>query len=81
MTCNLAYYTVAHFSRSVPPGSRRIDSNSPDTLPNVAFHGPQESFASVVANTAETAQTFNVAFRGKASVATLQAGSLGTFVW
>lgn len=65
VTRNLAYYTIAHFSKFVRPGYVRIDSNSLDTLPNVAFRGPQNAFVLVVANTAETAQSFNVAFRGQ----------------
>jgi glucosylceramidase len=37
VTRNLAYYTVAHAAKFVPPGSVRIASNTLDKLPNVAF--------------------------------------------
>ena len=36
----VAYYVLGHASKFVPPGSVRIDSNSPETLPNVAFKTP-----------------------------------------
>jgi glucosylceramidase len=81
VTRNLAYYTIAHFSKFVRPGSVRIDSSSPDTLPNVAFQGPGSKFVLVVANTSPSAETFSVAFHGKFFSATLQSGSVGTFVW
>jgi glucosylceramidase len=81
VTRNLAYYTIAHFSKFVRPGSVHVDSNSPDSLPNVAFRGPKKAFALVVANTAAGPQTFNVGFHGKSFAATLEGGSVGTFVW
>jgi glucosylceramidase len=81
VTRNLAYYTIAHFSKFVRPGSVRLETNSLDTLPNVAFHGPKNAFVLVVANTAEIAQSFNVTFHGRFFAATLQAGAVATFVW
>jgi glucosylceramidase len=81
VTRNLAYYTVAHFSKFVRPGSARIDSSSPETLANVAFQTPQHTVVLVVANTATAAQAFNVKYRGKLFAATLEGGAVGTFVW
>jgi glucosylceramidase len=81
VTRNLAYYTIAHFSKFVRPGSVHVDSTSLDTLPNVAFRGPKKAFVLVVANTAAAPQTFNVGFHGKSFAATLQGGSVSTFVW
>jgi glucosylceramidase len=81
VTRNLAYYTIAQFSKFVRPGSVRIDSSSPDTLPNVAFQAPKNKVVLVVANTASSSQTFSVAYRGKFFSASLQGGSVGTFVW
>jgi glucosylceramidase len=81
VTRNLAYYTIAHFSKFVRPGSVRLETNSLDTLPNVAFQGPKNAFVLVVANTAEIAQSFNVTFHGRFFAATLQAGAVATFVW
>jgi glucosylceramidase len=81
VTRNLAYYTIAHFSKFVRPGSVRIETNALDTLPNVAFRGAKNAFVLVVANTAENAQSFNVTFHGRFFAATLQAGAVATFVW
>ena len=81
VTRNLAYYTIAHFSKFVRPGSVRIDSSSPETLANVAFRAPKNKVVLVVANTGSTAQTFNVAYGGKFFEAELDGGAVGTFVW
>ena len=40
MTRNSAYYTVAHSSKFVRPGSVRIATNVPTNLPNVAYKTP-----------------------------------------
>jgi glucosylceramidase len=81
VTRNLAYYTIAHFSKFVQPGSLRIGSNVPDSLPNVAFQAPRGKIVLVVANTASTSQAFDVSFRGKFFTTSLQPGSVATFVW
>jgi glucosylceramidase len=81
VTRNLAYYTIAHFSKFVRPGSVRIASKSPESLPNAAFRVPGHKIVLVVANTRASPQTFNVAFHGKFFTATLQGGAVGTFVW
>jgi glucosylceramidase len=81
VTRNLAYYTIAHFSKYVRPGSQHIDSSSPAALPSVAFRAPKRKLVLVVANTASTPQTFNVAYHGKYFAATLQGDAVGTFVW
>jgi len=81
VTRNLAYYTIAHFSRFVRPGFVHIDSSLPEGLSNAAFRGPKNKIVLVVANTDSSPETFNVAFRGKFITATLQGGSAGTFLW
>ncbi len=81
VTRNLAYYAMAHFSKFVRPGSVRIASNSPATLPNVAFKAPGGKTVLTVANDAKSAQIFNVRFHGKSFQTTLNAGSVGTYVW
>ena len=77
VTRNLAYYTIAHFSKFVRPGSRRIDSSSPETLANVAFQTPMHSTVLIVANIGSAAQTFHVTYRGKFFEAKLEAGRRG----
>jgi glucosylceramidase len=81
VTRNLAYYAMAHFSKFVRPGSVRIASNSPATLPNVAFKAPGGKTVLIAANDAKSAQIFNVRFHGKSFQTTLNAGSVGTYVW
>ncbi len=81
VTRNLAYYTIAHFSKFVRPGSVRIGSDSPETLPSAAFLVKARKIVLVVANTAGSPETFNVHFHDKFFAATLQGGAVGTFVW
>jgi glucosylceramidase len=81
VTRNIAYYTVAHASKFVRPGSVRIDSNSLDPLPNVAFKTPDGKRVLIVANVSDSPQKFDVRDGAKVFTASLNAGSVGTFVW
>jgi glucosylceramidase len=78
---NLAYYSIAHASKFVRPGSVRIASNNSDTLPNVAFKTPDGKKVLIVANTSDASQDFNISYQGKAIAATLDKGSVGTYIW
>jgi len=81
VTRNLAYYTIAHASKFVPPGSTRIDSNDLDNLPNVAFKTPNGKEVLLVSNMSNSSQTFNVRYHGKAFNAVLGAGAVATYIW
>ncbi len=81
VTRNLAYYTIAHFSKFVRPGSVRIGSDSTNSLPSVAFQVNGHKIVLVVANTTESPQIFNVRYHDRLFTATLQGGAVGTFVW
>lgn len=81
VTRNLAYYTVAHASKFVLPGSVRIGSNDRELLPNVAFKTPQGGKVLIVANDSQSAQRFAVRYHGKTFAASLNAGSVGTYIW
>ena len=81
VTRNVAYYTVAHASRFVRPGSVRIDTNSSETLPNVAYKTPNGRHVLIVANTAHAAQTFQILYHGKAITTSLKDGAVATYVW
>jgi glucosylceramidase len=81
VTRNIAWYAIAHASKFVPSGSVRIDSNSTDTLPNVAFKTPDGKEVLIVANPGNAAQNFAVRQQGKAFTTFLGAGSVGTYVW
>ncbi|SEN22739.1 glucosylceramidase [Mucilaginibacter gossypiicola] len=78
---NVAYYSVAHASKFVRPGSVRIASNSSDTLPNVAFKTPDGKKVLIVANTGDNAQDFNIKYQGKILAVKLDKGSVGTYIW
>jgi glucosylceramidase len=77
----VAYYVLGHVSKFVPSGSIRIDSNTLDTLPNVAFKTPDGKEVLIVANPSDTSQNFAVRYKGKAFTTSLGAGSVGSYVW
>ncbi|MFD2335354.1 glycoside hydrolase family 30 beta sandwich domain-containing protein [Pedobacter mendelii] len=78
---NLAYYSVAHASKFVRPGSVRIASNEPSGLSNVAFKTPDGKKVLIVANTGSTNTTFNISYNGKIISTTLEKGSVSTYIW
>jgi glucosylceramidase len=78
---NVSYYIIAHASKFVRPGSVRIGSNIVGDLQNVAFKNPDGQKILIVLNTGKSSVTFNINFNNKTGIATLAAGSAGTFVW
>ncbi|MFC4212998.1 glycoside hydrolase family 30 beta sandwich domain-containing protein [Pedobacter lithocola] len=78
---NLAYYSVAHASKFVRPGSVRIASNEPAGLSNVAFETPDGKKVLIVANTGSTNTAFNISYNGKIVSTTLEKGSVSTYIW
>ena len=80
-TRNLAYYTIAHASKFVRPGSIHIGSNDLETLPNVAFKTPDGKKVLIVSNTGSTSQTFNIRYHGNVASTSLSAGAVGTYIW
>jgi glucosylceramidase len=81
ITRNPAYYNVAVASKFVRPGSVRIQSNTSETLPNVAFKTPDGRKVVIVLNTKESAQPFNIRENDKQISTSLPAGSVGTYIW
>lgn len=81
VTRNIAYYSVAHASKFVRPGSTRIASDDNEILSNVAFKTPAGKKVLIVANTSKDTQTFNIKYKGKVAVATLDGGSVATYIW
>jgi glucosylceramidase len=77
----LAYYTLAHASKFVRPNSIRIASNTLDSLPNVAFKTPEGKRVLIVSNTSTTAQKFDVRSGTSLFSTSLNAGSVGTYIW
>lgn len=81
VTRNVAYYTVAHASKFVRPGSVRIASSVVDGLPNVAFLTPKGDKVLIVTNSGDAPRTFQIGYRGKGVTSTLSAGAVATYVW
>jgi glucosylceramidase len=77
----LAYYTLAHASKFVRPGSIRIESNTLESLPNAAFKGPDGKKVLIVANTSSATQKFDVRSGTNFFTTSLNAGSVGTYIW
>lgn len=78
---NVSYYIIAHVSKFVPPGSVRISSSASGNLNNVAFKTPAGKKVLVVENDGDSKSIFNIKFNGKWVTTSLNAGSVGTFVW
>ena len=81
VTRNVAYYIVAHAAKFVPPGSIRIATGIINNLQNVAFKTPAGKKVLIVENDGTASAAFNIKFNGKWVVATLDAGSVGTYIW
>ncbi len=78
---NPGYYIIAHASKFVRPGSVRIASDNPGTLPNVAFKTPDGHTVLIVLNHGSSSQTFNINTKNRALTTSLSAGAVGTYVW
>ena len=81
VTRNVAYYTIAHSSKFVRPGSVRVATNQPANLANVAYKTPNGKRVLVVLNTGITLQNFNIQYKGKVVNTSLYGGSVATYVW
>lgn len=78
---NAEYYALAHASRFVLPGARRIASTAAGGLDTVAFRNPDGAIALLVANPAAGSRAFSVRSAGRSFRYTLPAGSVATFTW
>jgi glucosylceramidase len=81
VTKNVAYYSIAHASKFVRPGSRRIGSNNLDDLPNVAFKTPDGEVVVIVLNNTEMQKSFNIDAKNNPITTTLDAGDVATYIW
>jgi glucosylceramidase len=81
ITRNPAFYIIAHASKFVTPGSVRIKSDVPDNLQNVTFRTPEGKMVLIVLNDSETSQEFQICYRNKSIRASVNGGSVATFIW
>ena len=80
-TRNVAYYIIAHASKFVPQNSVRIQSTQSGNLNNIAFQRPDGKIALIVENDGSSSEIFNIKINGKWATASLEAGSVGTYVF
>jgi glucosylceramidase len=78
---NVAYYVIAHAAKFVRPGSVRIYSDEPASLPNVAFLTPAGYIVLIAFNDGAESRSFTIRFQEKNAAATLPAGAVATYVW
>ncbi|MBL7698795.1 MAG: glucosylceramidase [Chitinophagaceae bacterium] len=78
---NIAYYSIAHASKFVRPGSVRIGSNETDSLSTVAFINPAGKHVLIVSNNSNQKQIFNIKFKNRIAVTKLEGGDVATYVW
>ncbi|MDJ1467577.1 glycoside hydrolase family 30 protein [Xanthocytophaga flava] len=78
---NVSYYTIAHASKFVRPGSVRIASTELADLPNVAFKTPSGKKVLIVLNEGNTKKDFVIKTNGKSAPVSINAASVATFVF
>ena len=78
---NPAYYIIAHASKFVRPGSKRIYSSNNESLPNVAFLTPDKEIVLIVLNDSGMNQTFAIELAGETSNYNLNSGATVTYVF
>ncbi len=81
VTRNTAYYIIAHASKFVRPGSKRVASNKVGPLYNVAFRTPVGRKVLIVFNESDELRSFNITHNSRSAVAALQGGAVATYVW
>ncbi|WP_114791960.1 glycoside hydrolase family 30 beta sandwich domain-containing protein [Niabella yanshanensis] len=81
VTKNVAYYNIAHASKFVPAGSKRIESSNSAQVSNVAFLTPQGKKVMIVVNDNNNTASFNIKYKGKLAPVSLEGNSVATFVW
>jgi glucosylceramidase len=81
VTRNVSYYIIAHASKFVPDGSVRIDSSTPDGIPNVAYLTPSGRKVMIAMNESSAEKKFSFTDGSNNFTATLPEGSVATLVW
>lgn len=84
ITRNEEYYSLAHFSKFIQPGAKRIKLQYPVNLNNitaVAFLNPDGSKVMVALNLGNETKTFSISQENKHFVHTLQPKSVSTLTW
>ncbi|KAA2222751.1 glycoside hydrolase family 30 protein [Chryseobacterium sediminis] len=80
-TRNVSYYIIAHASKFVPAGARRIASTQTDKLSTVAFKTQFEKIVLIVQNDNPSDENFNIKFAGKTAAVTISGHSTATYIF
>lgn len=76
-----AFFYIAHFSKFVLPGARRIaSSGGPVKLQSIAFANPDGSLATIVLNETESPVAFTLSSGGGSQVCSIPARAIQTYV-
>jgi len=77
------FTALAHVSKFLQPGARRVASNSFDqgSLEDVAFQNPDGSIVLLVLNSSGSPLSFNIAWKGEFASYKLPGGGVATFSW
>ena len=78
---NVAYYIIAHASKFVPSGSKRITSNVSGSIQNVAFLRPDGKKVLIVLNDSQNTANFRIRFKGQWATTSLTGGAVATYIW
>ncbi|ULQ56021.1 glucosylceramidase [Flavihumibacter rivuli] len=78
---NVSYYIIAHASKFVPAGSKRIASDLNGTLPNVAFLTPDGRKVMIVLNESSRSAELSIGYKGKYASISQAPASVATYVW
>lgn len=78
---NPAYYIIGQASKYVRPGSKRLASNLPDQLPNVAFKSPDGSIVLIVLNDSKVKKKLAIEAGDKFISDEIRSGSVSTYVF
>ena len=78
---NVAYYIIAHASRFIPAGSKRIASDNYGNIFTVAFLRADGKKVLIVLNDNNSTENFNIKFKGKALTTSLAGGAVATYTW
>jgi len=75
-----SFYYIAHFSRFVQPGARRIASSGAAGFDSIAFQNPDGSLVVVVMNKSSAAGKFTLSAGGGALACSIPARAIQTYV-
>lgn len=83
MTKNSHYYTMAHLSKVIKPGAKRIktEGNVENGVYYTAFENPDNSFSVVVLNDSDQSQPLTIKIGGNNFTHTTEAKSVNSYIW